>query len=233
MTLLVVGLGNPGKKYERNRHNVGFMAVDSISAKWGEQNWRSKFDGVFQSATIDGVAEKIVLLKPTTFMNDSGRSVGQAAKFFQIAPENTIVFYDELDLAPGKVKAKTGGGSAGHNGVKSIVSAIGPDFRRVRMGIGHPGDKARVLGYVLGDFAKSDEVWLSPLLSAIADAAPALAGTDAAFTTALAVAREPAVAAKTAAQRTKIKATPCTEEAKSAGASNPFADALQNLKRET
>ncbi|RMH39087.1 MAG: aminoacyl-tRNA hydrolase [Alphaproteobacteria bacterium] len=173
---LLVGLGNPGPKYERNRHNVGFMAVDRIAAAHGFPPWRRKFQGLVTEGRLDG--ERVILLKPETYMNRSGQSVGEAARFFKLLPGDIIVFHDELDLAPGKVRVKTGGGHAGHNGLRSIQEHIGPDFVRVRIGIGHPGDKSRVTGWVLGDFAKADGEWLEPLLDALARAAPALARGD-------------------------------------------------------
>ncbi len=174
--LLLVGLGNPGDKYARHRHNVGFMAVDAIADAHGFGPARAKFQGEIRDGTLGG--EKALILKPQTYMNDSGRSVGDAARFYKIEPQDVIVFYDELDLAPGKLKVKTGGGAAGHNGIRSIDSHIGNAFRRVRIGIGHPGDKSRVTNHVLGDFAKADQDWLSPLLAAIASEAPYLAEPD-------------------------------------------------------
>ncbi|HBK90219.1 MAG TPA: aminoacyl-tRNA hydrolase, partial [Parvularcula sp.] len=156
--LLIVGLGNPGEKYARHRHNVGFMAVDAIAGAHRFGPERKKFQGVIREGEIGGV--KFLSLKPQTFMNDSGLSVGAAMRFYKIEPADVVVFHDELDLAPGKIKAKIGGGLAGHNGLKSIAEHIGEEFRRVRIGIGHPGDKARVTGHVLGDFSKADQDWL-------------------------------------------------------------------------
>jgi len=170
--LLLVGLGNPGDKYANHRHNVGFMAVDAIADAHGFGPSRAKFQGDLREGSIG--AEKVLILKPQTFMNDSGQSVGEAARFYKIPPEDIIVFYDELDLAPGKIRMKTGGGAAGHNGIRSIDAHVGNDFKRVRIGIGHPGDKSRVTGHVLGDFAKADRDWLEPLLAAIAKSAPFL-----------------------------------------------------------
>ncbi len=174
--LLLVGLGNPGDKYARHRHNVGFMAVDAIADAAGFGPARSKFQGELREGLIGG--EKTLILKPQTYMNDSGRSVGEAARFYKIDPEDIVVFYDELDLAPGKIRMKTGGGAAGHNGIRSIDAHIGNHFRRVRIGIGHPGDKSRVTGHVLGDFSKADQDWLAPMLDAIAGEAKHLAGGD-------------------------------------------------------
>jgi peptidyl-tRNA hydrolase, PTH1 family len=173
---LFVGLGNPGGEYARHRHNVGFLALDRIAARHGFSPWKSKFSGHTAEGTIDG--QKIVLLKPTTYMNDSGRSVGEAARFLKIDDASIIVFHDELDLAPGKVKVKTGGGNAGHNGLRSISAIRGNEYVRVRIGIGHPGAKELVHGWVLHDFAKADKDWLVPLLDAMADAAGRLASGD-------------------------------------------------------
>ena len=163
---LIVGLGNPGEKHARNRHNVGFMAVDAIAAAHGFGPWRRKFSGQVAEGRIGG--EKVLLLKPETFMNDSGRAVAEAARFYKLAPADIIVVHDELDLAPGRVRVKTGGGHAGHNGLKSIIAHLGPDFHRLRIGIGHPGSKAAVTRHVLSDFSKSERAWLQPLLAAIA-----------------------------------------------------------------
>lgn len=156
---LFVGLGNPGGKYEQNRHNVGFMAVDRIAADHGFGPWRNKFQGAVAEGRLG--TEKVLLLKPGTYMNKSGQSVGEAMRFFKLAPEDVTVFHDELDLAPGKCRVKTGGGLAGHNGLRSLDAHIGPAFQRVRLGIGHPGHKDRVSGWVLGDFAKAEQSgWL-------------------------------------------------------------------------
>jgi len=174
--LLIAGLGNPGIDYARNRHNVGFMAVDVIHDSYDFGPWRSRFQGAIAEGKLAG--RKTYLLKPGTFMNESGLSVGAAVHFFKLEPGSIIVMHDEIDLAAAKLRAKEGGGDAGHNGLRSITSAIGPDYRRVRIGVGHPGDKARVHGHVLQNFSKADEDWLIPLLSAIADAAPYLAKDD-------------------------------------------------------
>ena len=176
--LLLVGLGNPGPEYSRNRHNIGFMAVDAICRRHGFTPWRRKFHGAIADGTLAG--EKILALKPLTYMNESGRSVGDAMRFYQLEPQALFVFHDELDLLAGKLRVKSGGGTAGHNGIRSIGGHIGPDFHRVRLGIGHPGERHRVHGHVLGDFAKSDADWLLPLLEAIADNAPLLAAGNAA-----------------------------------------------------
>jgi len=178
--LLVVGLGNPGSEYARNRHNIGFMAADSLVRRHSFSPWKSKFQGELADGTIGG--EKIVVLKPHTFMNLSGQSVAAASRFLKVPVADIVVLHDELDLAPGRVKVKRGGGAGGHNGIKSIDAHLGPDFRRVRLGIGHPGDRDRVTGWVLHDFAKADQAWLEPLLDAVADGFPLLAaGDDAGF----------------------------------------------------
>ncbi|MGB2894369.1 MAG: aminoacyl-tRNA hydrolase, partial [Albidovulum sp.] len=175
---LFVGLGNPGARYATNRHNVGFMAVDRIAADHGFAPWRTKFQGEVSEGRLG--TERVVLLKPMTFMNLSGQSVGEAMRFFKLEPAYVTVFHDELDLAPGKCRVKEGGGHAGHNGLRSLHQHIGDDYARVRIGIGHPGHKDRVADYVLSDFAKADEAWLDDLLRGISDGAPALAAGDAA-----------------------------------------------------
>ena len=174
---LFVGLGNPGRKYEANRHNIGFMAMDRIAADHGFAPWRARFQGEVSEGRLG--SGKIVLLKPHTFMNLSGQSVGEAMRFYKLTPDDVTVFHDELDLAPGKLRVKTGGGHAGHNGLRSIHQHIGEAYHRVRIGIGHPGDKARVAAYVLSDFAKADGDWIEDLLRGISDGAPALAQGDA------------------------------------------------------
>ena len=173
---LFVGLGNPGTKYVFNRHNIGFMAVDSIVHRHNFSGWSKKFQGEISTGTLDG--EKVIALKPQTFMNLSGQSVQAAAAFYKIAPENIIVFYDELDLLPGKIRVKKAGSSGGHNGIKSIDAHLGQNYWRVRMGIGHPGEKHLVSNYVLGDFAKADQKWLEDLLEAISQHAPRIAAAD-------------------------------------------------------
>lgn len=170
---LFVGLGNPGAKYAGNRHNIGFMAVEAIASAHGFGPWRAKFQGLVSEGMLGG--EKVILLKPETFMNLSGQSVGEAARFYKIAPEAVTVFHDELDLAPGKLRVKRGGGHAGHNGLRSIIAHIGAEFQRVRLGIGHPGHKDRVAAYVLQDFARAEAGWLDDLLRGIAEGAPWLA----------------------------------------------------------
>jgi PTH1 family peptidyl-tRNA hydrolase len=172
--LLIAGLGNPGAEYARNRHNAGFMAVDTIHASYEFSPWRARFQGLFSEGMLN--KRKVYLLKPQTYMNLSGESVGTAMRFFKLPVSAVVVMHDELDLPAGKLKAKTGGGDAGNNGAKSITASIGSDYRRVRIGIGHPGGRERVTGHVLGNFTKADEKeWLVPMLTAIADAAPLLA----------------------------------------------------------
>ena len=174
---LFVGLGNPGSKYAGNRHNIGFMALDQIASDHNFAPWRSKFQGKLAEGRLG--REKVMLLKPETFMNLSGQSVGEAMRFFKLEPSDITVFHDELDLAPGKCRVKTGGGHAGHNGLRSMHQHIGPDYQRVRLGIGHPGHKDRVAAYVLHDFAKSDAEWLDDVLRGIGDGAPDLAEGEA------------------------------------------------------
>ena len=171
--LLFVGLGNPGPKYERNRHNIGFLAVDEIVRRHRFSPWRRKFHGEICDGLIEG--EKVLALKPLTYMNKSGRAVGEAARFYGFLPDEVVVFHDELDLPAGKLRMKLGGGAAGHNGLRSITQHIGADFHRVRLGIGHPGERERVTGHVLGDFAKADRTWLERFLETIADNAGLLA----------------------------------------------------------
>jgi PTH1 family peptidyl-tRNA hydrolase len=177
---LFVGLGNPGAKYGGNRHNIGFMAVNEIARRHGFAPWRRRFQGETAEGSLDG--ERVVLLRPSTFMNDSGRAVQEAANFFKLSVGDITVFQDELELPPGKVRVKVGGGIAGHNGLRSISSHIGNDYRRVRLGIGHPGVKELVHGYVLSDFAKDERPWVEALREAIADNAGLLAtGRDSTF----------------------------------------------------
>ena len=173
---LWVGLGNPGEKYAGNRHNIGFMAVDRIAADHGFGPWRKGYHGQVSEGRFGST--RVILLKPETYMNDSGRSVRAAADFYKIPLEEITVFHDELDLAPGKCRLKHGGGHAGHNGLRSIHAHLGEAYGRVRLGIGHPGDKARVANYVLADFAKAEQTWLDDLLRGISDGAPALAAGD-------------------------------------------------------
>lgn len=174
--LLLVGLGNPGPKYEKNRHNVGFLAVDAIARRRSFSPWSKKFQGLVAEGRLND--EKVLLLKPQTFMNLSGQSVGEAMRFHKIPASDVVVLYDELDLAPGKVRVKVGGGAGGHNGIRSMDAHCGKDYRRVRIGIGHPGVKEMVMPHVLGDFSKADQVWLDPLLDSIASDADYLVRGD-------------------------------------------------------
>ncbi len=175
--LLFVGLGNPGAKYAHHRHNIGFMAVDAIAADHGFGPWRRKFQADVAEGRLGG--GKVLLIKPQTFMNLSGQSVGEAVRYLKLAPEDIWVFHDELDLVPGKLRAKQGGGHAGHNGLRSLHQHVGAEYNRVRMGIGHPGHKDLVSQYVLHDFARSDQSWLDPLLAAAGREAGYLAAGDA------------------------------------------------------
>ncbi len=203
--LLVVGLGNPGPAYAGNRHNIGFMAAEAIARRHGFAAFRARFQGEIAEGTVAG--RSILVLKPMTYMNESGRSVGAAARFYKIPTEDILVFHDELDLATGKLRCKDGGGHAGHNGLRSLHGHVGPGYQRVRLGIGRPGDKAtgdkppgdkapeekgRVVGHVLKDFAKADEAWLDPLLDAVAEQFPLLVRGDAgAFMSKVALATAP------------------------------------------
>lgn len=174
--MLFVGLGNPGAKYAQNRHNVGFMALDEIAASHGFSDWRSKFQGQVCEGKLGG--EKVILLKPETFMNNSGQSVGAAARFFKLDTGDIVVFHDEIDLAPAKIRVKSGGGHAGHNGLRSLHSHVGDAYKRVRIGVGHPGHKDRVPSYVLNDFAKADQIWLDDVIRGIGEGAADLAKGD-------------------------------------------------------
>src|SRR3954471_17391156 len=174
--LLIAGLGNPGAQYARNRHNAGFILADELAAHYRFSPWKAKFDGLLAEGTLAG--RKTWLLKPQTFMNLSGDCIGPALRFFKLPLEALVVVHDEIDLAAGKVKVKTGGGDAGQNGLRSITATLGPDYRRVRLGIGHPGEKSRVSGHVLQNFSKEDIAWLQPLVGAMVEAAPLLAKDD-------------------------------------------------------
>ena len=178
--LILTGLGNPGPQHAGQRHNVGFMAVDLIHDRWRFAPWRGRFQGFAAEGTVETGAgpTKALLLKPQTFMNDSGRAVGEATRFYKTPSAEVVAFYDEIDMAPGRFRMKTGGGAAGHNGIRSMAAHIGPDFRRARIGVGHPGTKERVLGHVLADFHKADRPWLDPLLRELADALPLLAAGE-------------------------------------------------------
>ncbi len=179
---MLVGLGNPGSEYAGHRHNVGFMALDRIIARYGFGPPKARFKGVVSEGRIG--THKVLALKPTTFMNRSGDAVAEAIRFYKLPPERAIVLYDEIDLAPGKLRVKKGGGSAGHNGIRSIDAAIGPDFWRVRIGVGHPGTKELVMGFVLHNFSKADRDWLDPLLDGIsAEIGPMIEGQAELFMT--------------------------------------------------
>lgn len=225
---LLVGLGNPGSQYEGNRHNIGFMAIDAIAREHGISQFRSKHVGLLAEGTVAG--EKVLLLKPQTFMNRSGDSVQQVTKFFKIEPADVIVFYDELDLAPGKVRVKVGGGNGGHNGLRSIDPQIGLNYKRVRLGIGHPG-KEFVTQHVLGDFAKADREWLDPLLEGLAKhAGMLLKGDDSGFMNKLALlgkAEEPPKAAPKAQSHIR-QARPARPQAE-LPKTGPMADMLKKL----
>ena len=179
---LFIGLGNPDAKYAKNRHNIGFMAIDALAEAYSFEPFKAKYHGALAEGRIGN--EKVLLLKPQTFMNKSGVSVSEAANFYKLDGADILVFYDELDLPPGKLRMRRGGGFAGHNGLKSINAHMGADFRRARLGIGHPGDKAKVSGHVLGDFAKADAAWVSAFLKALCEHAPlAASGDDATYQT--------------------------------------------------
>ncbi len=187
---LIVGLGNPGPDYAATRHNIGFMAVEAIHARHGFTAWRSKFAAEIAEGLIG--SEKVLLMKPQTFMNRSGRAVAEAVGIFKLPPEEVLVLHDEIDLAPAKVRVRAGGGAAGHNGIRSLIEAIGPDFRRVRLGIGRPADRGEVHNFVLQAFAKSDREWVESLCDAVAERTPLLlAGEDSRFMSDIAHAMQP------------------------------------------
>lgn len=232
--IVLVGLGNPGDKYARQRHNVGFMAVDAIADAHGFEPAKKKHQGEIREGFLlnEGKREKALVVKPQTYMNDSGRCVRAVADFFKLDPADFVVFYDELDLAPGKLRIKTGGGAAGHNGIRSIDAHLGNAFRRVRIGIGHPGDKSRVSGYVLGDFSKADQDWLPALLEAIADSAGWLSEDDQRFASAVAQKIAPARGARrqTGNKKKLTQQTTTPNPDKTADAKgNAFGDALKSL----
>lgn len=238
-TILIVGLGNPGAKYARNRHNIGFMALEAIASAHGFGPWRSKFQGEASEGRVGG--KRVTLLKPMTYMNESGRSVGEAARFLKVTPGDVIVIHDELDLAPGKCRVKMGGGHAGHNGLRSIHAHIGADYGRVRLGIGHPGHKDRVSGYVLNDFPKSESDMLSNLLDGISDgAAKLIAGDDAGFQNAVALRAAPPkppsgnkapYAARQAGKKPKAAAKKTADILAKASPDNPLARLLAKFQK--
>ena len=235
---LFAGLGNPGARYAGNRHNIGFMAVEAIASAHGFGPWRAKFQGLACEGRLG--RETVLLLKPETFMNLSGQSVGEAMRFYKLTPADLLVFHDELDLAPGKLRLKQGGGHAGHNGLRSIHGHIGEAYRRVRLGIGHPGHKDAVAPYVLSDFAKAEQPWLEDLLRGIADGAVALAeGDGAKFQNAVALRMQPPKPARPqdpAARPAKdqdpaargAKAAPAAKPAKAAPAAEPPPEAADD-----
>ncbi len=212
---LIVGLGNPGAKYARHRHNIGYMAVDRIAADHGFGPWKSKFQGRISEGRLDGA--KVILLKPETYMNNSGQSVGEAMRFFRLDPGDITVLHDELDLAPGKVRVKRGGGHAGHNGLRSIHAHIGDAYDRVRLGIGHPGRKELVSGYVLHDFARADDDWLEDVLRGVSDGAAYLAqGDGGRFMNAVALRTAPPRSSTTAKTPARAEEPPTEPDSRSA-----------------
>ncbi len=230
--LLIVGLGNPGGQYALNRHNIGFMAADAIHRRHGFSPWRSRFQAQVAEGTLQG--RKVLLMKPQTFMNESGRAVAEATRFHKIPNADVIVLHDELDLPPGKIRMKQGGGHGGHNGLRSITAHLGDDYRRLRLGIGHPGAKELVHGYVLHDFARSDGAWVNPLLDAIADNVGLLAdGKDNTFANRLHRATEPEKPEKPASAAPSDKPasvkSAVAEPAPKAAPDNPFAAGLKKL----
>lgn len=225
---LWVGLGNPGAKYAGNRHNIGWMAVERIAEDHGFAPWRAKFQGTLSEGVLGG--EKVLLLKPETFMNLSGQSVGEAIRFYKLESTDVTVFHDEIDLAPAKVRVKAGGGHAGHNGLRSIHQHIGPHYDRVRLGVGHPGHKDRVPGYVLSDFAKAEATWLDDVLRGISDGVPHLAkGDSGKFLNAVALRVAPprSSTSKPKAQNSREDAAPGAEER----APKPQADTRSTLQK--
>lgn len=230
---LFIGLGNPGAKYAGHRHNIGFMAVDAIHRAHGFGPWRRKFQAEVAEGTLDGA--KVWLVKPQTYMNLSGQAAGEAMRYLKLSPGDLWVFHDELDLAPGKLRVKTGGGHAGHNGLRSLHQHVGPDYNRVRLGIGHPGQKELVAPYVLHDFARDDSTWLEPLMEAVGREAPRLAAGDAAgFMSAVALAVRPPAppkAAEPAADATAGAATKPDAAGGGPGEGGVFAKLLEKFAR--
>jgi len=207
---LLVGLGNPGAEYAFNRHNIGFLAVDAIAERHRFSPWRARFQGVTAEGFINGM--KVVALKPGTYMNLSGQSVGEAARFFKLTPEDVIVIYDEIEIVPGKVRVKKGGGSAGHNGIKSIDAHLGAEYWRVRLGVGRPQGQKDVSNHVLANFSKADADWLGPFLDAVAGEIPwMVAGNDGKFMTRVALLTQPPPEKKTPEKKPKPEETDSTE----------------------
>ena len=231
--LIIAGLGNPGPKYAANRHNIGFMAVDAIHRKNPFSPWSKKFKGEIAEGELAG--EKVLLIKPQTFMNLSGEAVGEAMRFYKLSPKDIVAIYDELDLAPGKARIKTGGGHGGHNGVKSLDAHCGKDYRRLRLGIGHPGVKELVQNHVLGDFAKADQVWLEPLLDELAlNAAMLVRGEDSQLMNKLALAvggsaDDTAKPEKKPAAQSHIRQARNHAQPKPLPATGPMAEMLKKL----
>ena len=226
---LFVGLGNPGAKYAHNRHNIGFMALDRIAEDHQFTPWRSKFQGQICDGTLAG--HKVLLLKPTTFMNLSGQSVGEAVRFHKIPLDQVTVFHDELDLAPGKLRLKQGGGHAGHNGLRSIHAHLGADYGRVRLGIGHPGHKDAVASFVLRDFAKVDQNWLAAILTGIGNGTVHLAAGDGAkFMNAVALQTAPPRSSKTTKPATQRPAETAAPRADSEPAPSPLQKLFNKFK---
>lgn len=238
MMKLLVGLGNPGKNYAHNRHNVGFMAVDSIHDRWKGGPWRRKFHGEVSEATVIGV--RVMFLKPLTFMNESGRAVSEAANFYKVSLNDIVVVHDEIDLPPGKFRMKSGGGAGGHNGLKSITAHMRDGYRRLRIGVGHPGRKELVPQYVLQDFARHDNGWLDPMLEAFCEEAPLLVrGDDASFASRVHMrlanqrrTETPSLPGEnSSAQRTTPPPPPGTRRVEEKSASSPFSALAQLLRK--
>jgi PTH1 family peptidyl-tRNA hydrolase len=224
---LIVGLGNPGAKYAANRHNIGFMALDRLAEDHGFTPWKARFQALTSEGRLGDT--RITLLKPQTFMNLSGQSVGEAMRYLKLTPDDVIVLHDELDLVPGKARVKKGGGHAGHNGLRSIHQHIGADYHRVRLGIGHPGHKDRVAAYVLSDFAKAEQDWLDDLLRGISDGGAALAAGDGGrFQNAVAARVNPARNSGTEVPEKTLE-KPDQRAAKPSPAPTAFADKLKSL----
>ncbi|HWJ74548.1 MAG TPA: aminoacyl-tRNA hydrolase [Kaistia sp.] len=222
--LLIVGLGNPGGQYALNRHNIGFMAADAIHRRHGFSPWRARFQALVAEGVLQG--RKVLLMKPQTFMNESGRAVAEATRFHKIPNADVIVLHDELDLPPGKIRMKQGGGHGGHNGLRSITAHLGDDYRRLRLGIGHPGAKELVHGYVLHDFARADGAWVNPLLDAIAENVGLLAdGKDNTFANRLHRTAEP----EKPVAKPVAPAAAAPEPTKAPATDNPLAAGLKKL----
>ena len=230
--LIFAGLGNPGPQYAGHRHNIGFMAVDAIQRRHGFSPWSKKFKALVSEGEIGG--ERVLLMKPQTFMNLSGEAVGEAMRFYKLEPKDILAIYDELDLLPGKARIKTAGGHGGHNGIRSLDAHCGKDYRRLRLGIGHPGSKEQVHNHVLGDFAKADRVWLEPLLDALADnAAMLVKGEDSQLLNKLALATsskpEPEPAPSKPAGKSHIHQARNNAQPKKLPTIGPMADMLKKL----